>query len=73
MVIAKLIGGPYDGETVEVAAAVRAIDVHRGDGGFSSYVPTRDGTWHYVGTSRPSRTSTAVLSPDSGRLTAHSQ
>ncbi len=76
MPIVKLVGGPYDGETVEVTAAARAIDVHRDDGSFASYAPSEAGTWKYAGSSRPMRAETArggACSPDNGGVTALSR
>ncbi len=60
MAIANLVGGPFDGETLEVPATARTIDVHRCDGTYASYVPTRAGSWHYVGASRDTSAAAAA-------------
>lgn len=47
MRLAELVGGPLDGETVEITATARLIEVDLGGGTFASYFLSAAGRWHY--------------------------
>ncbi len=48
--LAELVGGPLDGETVEIVATTRVIEIELRDGTFGSYLEDRNGIWNYAGT-----------------------
>jgi hypothetical protein len=52
MRLAELVGGPLHGETVQITATVRDIDVDLGDGTFATYSRCAAGYWQYKGAKR---------------------
>jgi hypothetical protein len=56
MLLAQLIDGPLHGETIEVGASTKIIEVDLGDGTFGSYSENGAGYWQYGGAKRVGET-----------------